>query len=156
MVLPEVRTGHCQVSHAALTQGQSPTSVPRSCTEHIKLFYGEHSFNNFICLIKITQTENQTHITYGSKVTRRSLSPFSCSFYSQSKENLHPLWLSSFGFDDHLIWADTTACMCAKTLQSCLTLCNPMDRSLPGSFASGILQARILEWVAMPSSEGSS
>ena len=32
--------------------------------------------------------------------------------------------------------------------QSCLTLCNPMDRSPPGSSVHGILQARILEWVA--------
>ena len=32
------------------------------------------------------------------------------------------------------------------------TLCNPLDRSLPGSSVHGILQARILEWVAMPSS----
>ena len=39
----------------------------------------------------------------------------------------------------------------AKSLQSCLTLCNPMDCSLPGSSVHGILQARILEWVAMPS-----
>ena len=39
--------------------------------------------------------------------------------------------------------------------QSCLTLCNPMDCSLPGSFVHGILQARILEWVAIPSSSGS-
>ena len=34
-------------------------------------------------------------------------------------------------------------------------LCNPMDCSLPGSFVHGILQARILEWVAIPSSNGS-
>ena len=46
--------------------------------------------------------------------------------------------------------------MCAKSLQSCLTLCDPMDCSLPGSSVLGILQARILEWVAMPSSRGSS
>ena len=38
----------------------------------------------------------------------------------------------------------------------CLTLCNPMDCSLPGSSIHGILQARILEWVAIPSSRGSS
>ena len=38
--------------------------------------------------------------------------------------------------------------------QSCLTLCNPMDCSLPGSFVHGILQARILEWVAIPFSRG--
>ena len=46
--------------------------------------------------------------------------------------------------------------MYAKSLQSRPTLCNPMDCSLPGSSAHGILQARVLEWVAMPSSRGSS
>ena len=48
------------------------------------------------------------------------------------------------------------SCMPAKSLQSCLTLGNPMDCSPPGSSVHGILQARILEWVAMPSSRGSS
>ena len=47
-------------------------------------------------------------------------------------------------------------CVCAKSLQSCQTLCDPMDCSPPGSSVPGILQARILEWVAMPSSRGSS
>ena len=41
------------------------------------------------------------------------------------------------------------ACMHAKSLQSCLTLCNPVDGSPPGSAVSGILQARILEWLAI-------
>ena len=40
--------------------------------------------------------------------------------------------------------------------QSCLTLCNSMDCNPPGSSVHGILQARTLEWVAMPSSRGSS
>ena len=40
--------------------------------------------------------------------------------------------------------------------QSCMTFCDPMDCSLPGSFVHGILQTRILEWVAMPSSWASS
>ena len=41
--------------------------------------------------------------------------------------------------------------MCVlKSLQSCLTLCNPMDCSQPGSSVLGISQARILEWVAVP------
>ena len=48
------------------------------------------------------------------------------------------------------------AYMHAKLLQSCLTLCDPMDYSLPGSSVHGILQARTLEWVAMPFSRGSS
>ena len=37
----------------------------------------------------------------------------------------------------------------AKSLQSCPTLCDPMDHSPPGSSIHGILQARILEWVAI-------
>ena len=47
-------------------------------------------------------------------------------------------------------------CVCAKSLQSCLTLCDPMDCSPPGSSVHGILQARILEGVAISSSRGSS
>ena len=46
--------------------------------------------------------------------------------------------------------------LCAESLQSCMTLCNPMDCSPLGSSVHGILQARILEWVAMPSSKRSS
>ena len=42
------------------------------------------------------------------------------------------------------------------TAQLCLTLCNSMDFSPPGSSVHGILQARILEWVAIPFSRGSS
>ena len=41
------------------------------------------------------------------------------------------------------------ACVHAKTLQSCLTLCDPMDCSLPVSSVHGILQARVLEWAAV-------
>ena len=40
-------------------------------------------------------------------------------------------------------------CMCAKLLQLCPTLCDPMDHSPPDSSVHGILQARILEWVAI-------
>ena len=46
--------------------------------------------------------------------------------------------------------------LCAKLLQSCLTLCSPTDCSLPACSVRGILQAKILEWVAMPSSRVSS
>ena len=41
---------------------------------------------------------------------------------------------------------NTTIC---SVTQSCLTLCNPMDCSPPGSSVHGIFQARILEWVAI-------
>ena len=46
--------------------------------------------------------------------------------------------------------------VCAKSLQSCLTLHDPMDYGQPGSSVHGILQARIPEQVAMPSARGSS
>ena len=55
-------------------------------------------------------------------------------------------------FQVSLIFSDS-ACLVA---QSRLTLSDPMDYSPPGSSVHGVLQARILEWVAMPSSRGSS
>ena len=46
------------------------------------------------------------------------------------------------------------SCMCSKSLHLRPTLCKPMDYSPPGSTVHGILQARILEWVAMLSLQG--
>ena len=48
---------------------------------------------------------------------------------------------------NNLIYADAAAA--AKSLQSCPTLCDPIDGSLPGSPVPGILQARTLEWVTI-------
>ena len=50
----------------------------------------------------------------------------------------------------------TFCVLCGLNCSFCLTLCDPMDCSPPGSFVHGILQARILKWVAMPSSSVSS
>ena len=47
-------------------------------------------------------------------------------------------------------------CVCVLVAQSCLTLCDPMDCSLLGSSLHGIIQAGILEWVAISFSRGSS
>ena len=52
-------------------------------------------------------------------------------------------WLSDFSFSQGL------DAVCVKALQSCLTLCDPMDCCPPGSSVHGILQAKILEWVAI-------
>ena len=52
--------------------------------------------------------------------------------------------------------AAAAAAAAAKSLQSCPTLCDPIDGSPPGSPVPGILQARTLEWVAFPFSRGSS
>ena len=51
--------------------------------------------------------------------------------------------------EDMLFIHPTTAAAAATSLQSCLTLCDPIDGSPPGSPAPGILQARTLEWVAI-------
>ena len=51
---------------------------------------------------------------------------------------------------------DKAAAAAAKSLQSCPTLRDPIDSSPPGSAVPGILQARILEWVAISFSRGSS
>ena len=55
-------------------------------------------------------------------------------------------------FDNECFYAATAAATAAKSLQSCLTLCDPIDSSPPGSPVPGILQTRILEWVAISSS----
>ena len=50
--------------------------------------------------------------------------------------------------------AAAAAAAAAKSLQSCLTLCDPIDGSPPGSPVPGILQARTLEWVTISFSNG--
>ena len=61
--------------------------------------------------------------------------------------------MKNMGFPDSSIGKESTcsagAAAAAKSLQSCLTLCDPIDGSPPGSSVHRILQARILEWVAI-------
>ena len=59
----------------------------------------------------------------------RDRTQVSCGFFTTAPPGKHPA--------------------AAKSLQSCLTLCDPKDGSPPGSAVSGILQARTLEWVAI-------
>ena len=51
--------------------------------------------------------------------------------------------------EDHDIWSHHFMANAAKSLQSCPTLCDPIDGSPPGSPVTGILQARTLEWAAI-------
>ena len=87
-----------------------------------------------------------------------------CSHALGAQLPVSPSVASGFAFDGAVVGAplqrplrnlsDTVhACLFA---QSCPTLCNPMDCSPPGSSVHGILQARILEWVAISSSRRSS
>ena len=73
---------------------------------------------------------------------------------------LHDLHYSLSGrlksFPEDSLFGCRKAVLHAKSMQPRLTLCDPMDYSPPGSSVYGILQAGILEWVAMPSYKGSS
>ena len=81
---------------------------------------------------------------------------FSCFFYDpmdvgnsisgSSAFSQYSLYIWKFSVD---ILLKPAAAAAAKLLQSCPTLCNPIDSSPPGSSLPGILQARILEWVAI-------
>ena len=53
-------------------------------------------------------------------------------------------------------WNQFSGLCCTKSLHSCLTHCDPMASSPPGSSVYGILQKKILEWTTMPSFRGSS
>ena len=63
---------------------------------------------------------------------------------------IHPKCLAHSG----CLAFSINACMHAKSLQSCLILCDPIDCSPPGSSVHGILQARVLEWGAVSFSKG--
>ena len=71
---------------------------------------------------------------------------------SKGRRTVGPLKVPCLSQHYHLNLQEMNLLLCvhAKLLQSCLTLCDPMNCSLPGSSVYGILQARILEWVAMP------
>ena len=59
------------------------------------------------------------------------------------------IWMHNNKFTIWYTWYPIIAAAAAESLQSCPTLCNPIDGSPPGSPVPGILQARILEWVAI-------
>ena len=77
--------------------------------------------------------------------------------YFMLHKSLQNIKKTSKLFSQYLV-CKTHVCVyvCVLVAQSCLTLCKSMDCSPPGSSVYGILQARILEWVAIPFSRGSS
>ena len=79
---------------------------------------------------------------------------------AQTVKNLPAVWetqVQSLGWEDllekvratHSSTPAAAAAAAAESLQSCPTLCDPIDGSPPGSSVPGILQARVLEWVAI-------
>ena len=92
-------------------------------------------------------------------------------FHCSTKATIVKLYLRTLKFELHIIfmcheiWLNTILCPwdfsgiandACSVAQSCLTFCDPMDFSPPGSSIYGIFQARILEWAAISSHRGSS
>ena len=73
-----------------------------------------------------------------------------CQVYQQGDSVIH-IYLFSFRLFSQI----SSVQFSRSVAQSCLTLCDPMDCSPSGPSVHGFLQARILGWVAMPSSRGS-
>ena len=80
-------------------------------------------------------------------VSLPSLSSERCQPVAGLGSSLPELWRK-----ERLVWTHLESA--SEVTQSCLALCGPTDRSPPGSSLPGILQARRLEWAAMPSSRG--
>ena len=107
-----------------------------------------------------------------------SLTSLSCSHCSQQAILSWMIWFRIFELSELYDLKEVSSCVISHAInflgslrtfgpkrtyvmkvlvaQSCLTLCNPMDCSLLGFSVHGILWVKILEWVAMPSSRGSS
>ena len=68
-------------------------------------------------------------------------------FLSLNIKLVRCIWYSLCSYD-LFFWLHYSAAAAAKSLQSCPTLCDPIDSSPPGSPVPGILQARVLEWGA--------
>ena len=97
------------------------------------------------------ETNGKRSKLYLTEIYKLPCVPFSDNFYQ------HEGHLSHFGFTLFLFPCRSRKIgMEGLVAQACLTLCDPMDCSLPGSSVHGISQTRILEWVAILFSRGSS
>ena len=105
--------------------------------------------------IKGVNTSPLTEFPWGSEANLLSTPPHIHGPKKEGEKGNYPdfLWLWNKKKTSQAKMWNTYVCVCA---QLCPTLWNPMDCSLPGFSIQGIFQTRILEWVAIPFSRGSS
>ena len=99
-----------------------------------------------------------THCCLASKSHSTIFNPMDCSMQAMFTKLVYSLKLPkslNLLLSDKSYLNVTSVYVCVRT-QSCLAFCNPMDHSPPGSTVHGIFQARILEWVVISCSKGSS
>ena len=110
-----------------------------------KLFYSLYGFNISVILLLM----NPLHDCLWAFVFPRNIDDMFLSYIPQKGISVVSLLYKQHF---HNVWSLVKV----LTVHSCPTLCDPMDCSPPGSSVHGILQARILEWVAIPFSRASS
>ena len=127
------------------------------------LTFSHHCTHSFLRLIPKTALRSQGLV---------NLHEYACVCLSVRRRPLSPSHPPSTGSSTPVVWHGELEVVClrrehtylwisialkwSEVAQSCPTLCNPVDCSPPGSSIHGILQARILEWVAIAFSRGSS
>ena len=127
------------------------------CTQG--LCYRQLSYLLLFCLTaRIPSSTRWGHEPFHSALGCPRL-PFMTALLPEDRNNSHgikyrplliqPLPISWWCCDFHCFLSISSV-----SAQWCPILCNPLDRCPPGSSVHGILQARILEWIAMPSSRG--
>ena len=103
----------------------------------IEKYFENRCFDHSVCFHVTTERSSKCQEVLKYQVPSLALDIFRVQIYS---------FLSK--------WSHVCVRVCAKSLQSCLTLCDPVDCSLPGCSAHGIFQAGILQWVAISYSRG--
>ena len=142
---------HCYQGGPCQQPGDAkPPGKPASNTASSQVSLSRESERHFPPISQMHKLRDSTHVGVGKArlglAPRPELSSHPHCLVLPSRGREHRLPLSGWG------WVESESVLA----QSCPTLCDPMDGSLPGSSVHGILQARILEWVVMPSSRGSS
>ena len=107
-------------------------------------------FNGEMLKPFLLRSETRQEFSFLPLVVKSTRSPIQ-SYWARKRNKRHPTWRGRSKTVLIFIWYDAIY-VNAKSPQSWPTLCDSMDCSPSGSSVYGILQARILEWVAMPSS----
>ena len=133
----------CQEPGLGVGSSSPPAAPPRAVPAHSPLS---------ACLQIRTQATGAYHGALTPAAPPRPLSSLSLASLPLALLPLH----HSPWFCPHDLHCDHLPVGASEVAQSCPTLCDPVDCSLPGSSVLGILQARVPEWVAISFSRGSS
>ena len=128
----------------------------------------EYITDQISCHLSSTQYRPDAELSTFTHTISNACEPLEIPFYRWGNRPRDLTWLSPLTREGHSIQCRcdkvlipsllirlplcSSVCVHAKSPQLCPTLRNPLDCSWPGSFVHGIFQARILEWVSMPSS----